>query len=59
MEHYITRATILPNIIELIMDQYNLSEKDALDTFYRSASGVSFADDETGLYGHFLFLGCI
>ena len=51
MEHYITRATILPNIIELIMGRYNLSEKDALDTFYRSATGASFADDETGLYG--------
>lgn len=51
MEHYITRATILPRIIELIMDRYGLNENEALDAFYCSATGASFADDETGLYG--------
>lgn len=51
MEHYITRATILPKIIELIMDRYSINEKEALDAFYRSATGASFADDDTGLYG--------
>ena len=28
-----------------------MPEMDALDLFYTSATGASFADDETGLYG--------
>ncbi|MBC7960691.1 MAG: hypothetical protein H7X94_12555 [Vallitaleaceae bacterium] len=58
MEHCTTRATILPKIIELIMNQFELSENEALDSFYRSAMGASFADDDTGLYGqsaYFIF----
>lgn len=51
MDHCTTRAAILPTIINLIMEHYNLSEADALDSFYRSATGASFSDDETGLYG--------
>ena len=51
MDHSTTRATILPVIIHLIMDKYELNEQDALDSFYLSATGASFADDETGLYG--------
>lgn len=33
------------------MDRYHLTESEALDKFYRSATGAAFADDETGLYG--------
>ena len=33
------------------MDRYHLIEAEALDKFYRSATGAAFADDETGLYG--------
>lgn len=51
MEHSTTRATILPIIVGLIMDKFKLSEKEALDAFYSSATGASFADDDTGLYG--------
>lgn len=51
MEHGTIRATILPQIITLIMEKYNLSEREALDSFYRSSTGESFSDDETGLYG--------
>lgn len=51
MEHCTTRATILPVIIELIMENYKLSEAEALDAFYKSATGASFSDDATGLYG--------
>ena len=51
MAHATVRATIAPEIIRLIMEKYSLSEMDALDIFYTSATGASFADDETGLYG--------
>jgi len=50
MEHGTIRATILPEIIEMIMKKYNLNEQDALDSFYRSVTGESFSEDETGLY---------
>lgn len=51
MDHATTRATILPEIIRLISEEYKISEFEALDKFYTSATGASFADDETGLYG--------
>ena len=51
MNHSITRATILPEINRKIMAHDHLSEDEALKAFYSSATGASFADDETGLYG--------
>ena len=51
MAHATVRATLMPEIVKLIMEKYSLSETDALDKFYSSAAGASFADDETGLYG--------
>jgi hypothetical protein len=51
MSHATTRATVLPQIIELITKQYKITEEEALDRFYLSATGASFADDDTGLYG--------
>ena len=33
------------------MRRYGMNENEALGAFYRSATGASFADDETGLYG--------
>lgn len=49
MNHSTTRATILPEIIRKIMAHDHLSEDEALKAFYSSATGASFADDETGL----------
>ena len=51
MAHATVRATLMPEIIKLIMEKYSLSETEALDKFYNSAAGASFSDDETGLYG--------
>lgn len=51
MEHYLIRATIIPQIVEMIKEKYDLSEKSALKAFYTSATGASLADDATGLYG--------
>lgn len=51
MAHSTVRATILPEIIKLICDNQNVTEKEALDMFYSSATGSSFADDDSGLFG--------
>lgn len=51
MEHYLSRATIIPAIINLIMEKYQLNQNAALEAFYTSATGASLADDDTGLYG--------
>ena len=51
MGHSTVRAAILPEIISKIMVRYQLDEDTALDRFYRSSTGESFADDDTGLYG--------
>ncbi len=51
MDHATTRATIIPEIVRLISEKYKISEKEALDKFYTSATGASFSDDDTGLYG--------
>lgn len=49
--HATIRATLLPEIIKLIAEKYHWSEEEAMDRFYDSATGASFSDDETGLYG--------
>jgi len=51
MGHGTVRAAILPEIISKIMERYQISEDAALEQFYRSATGASFSDDDTGLYG--------
>ena len=51
MSHATVRTTILPEIIRLICAEQKVSEREALDLFYGSATGASFADDDTGLYG--------
>lgn len=51
MDHSTVRAAILPSIIALMMERYQLDESAALDAFYCSATGAAFSDDETGLYG--------
>ena len=51
MQHGTIRAATLPSIIRLIMDQYNVSDDEAMKMFYESHSGACYADDESGLYG--------
>ena len=51
MGHATIRATIIPEIVKMIAEKYNISEMEALDRFYTSATGANLADDETGLYG--------
>ena len=49
--HSAVRYLLLPGIVKMISEKYGMTEKDALDKFYTSATGASFGDDETGLYG--------
>ena len=51
MNHETNKAILVPEIIKLIKKKYQIPEMDALDLFYTSATGASFADDDTGLYG--------
>ncbi len=51
MSHATIRATIIPEIVKLICQDRNIDEMEALDMFYKSATGACYADDETGLYG--------
>ena len=49
--HATIRAVLLPEIVRLIADEHGWAEEEAMDRFYGSATGASFSDDETGLYG--------
>lgn len=51
MEHYLIRATIIPEIVKLIQGKLGISEDEALKKFYMSSTGNALADDSTGLYG--------
>lgn len=51
MEHFLTRATIIPEVVKLIQNEYHISEQEALDRFYNSKTSMVLGDDETGLYG--------
>lgn len=51
MEHYLIRATIIPEIIKLIAEKFQIKENLALKKFYESGTGAALSDDETGLYG--------
>ena len=50
-EHHLIRATIIPEVARFIAKRFNVSEDEALDRFYKSATAQNLADEETGLYG--------
>ena len=50
-EHHLIRATLVPEIARLIAGQFGISEDEALDRFYKSATAQNLADEENGLYG--------
>ena len=49
--HATIRATLIPEILRFISEKYGCDEEEAMDRFYNSATGASFSDDDTGLYG--------
>lgn len=51
MSKALYNATIIPEIVKLISDKYNMSEQDAMDVFYKSDTAKALNDLETGLYG--------
>lgn len=51
MSKALYNATIIPEIVRLIEEKYNLSEQEALDAFYGSETAKALNDPETGLYG--------
>ncbi len=51
MSKAVYNATIIPEIVKLISDKYDLSEQEAMDAFYKSDTAKALNDHETGLYG--------
>lgn len=50
-EHHLIRATLIPDVVQLIAKHFGVSEENALERFYRSATAENLADEENGLYG--------
>ena len=50
-EHHLVRATLVPEIVQLIAKHFHISEELALARFYKSATAENLADEENGLYG--------
>jgi len=51
MEHYLIKATIILEVISMIMTEYSMTQRDAMEAFYLSVTGAILAEDESGLYG--------
>jgi len=51
MGHELIKATLIPDIIRMIQEEYDMSEEDALGGFFKSVTYLNYDDDETGLYG--------
>ena len=50
-EHHLIRATIIPAVAKLIAERFRVSEDEAMDRFYKSATAQNLADEDNGLYG--------
>lgn len=50
-KHHLIRATIIPEVVKLIAERFGISESEALERFYKSATSQNLADEENGLYG--------
>ena len=46
------RAIVIPEIIRLISEKYNVSLEEAMDMFYNSNTALDYENDETGYYGY-------
>ena len=59
--HAIIRATILPQILQLIGEKYHLCEEDAMDKFFKSQTGAAFAMTKQGYTVRllFMFMDCL
>jgi hypothetical protein len=50
LNHSLVKATLIPEIVQMISVHYGLDEDAALESFYQSGIARALADDETGLY---------
>ena len=50
-EHHFIRAILIPEVARLIAGRFGISEDEALDRFYKSATAETLADEANGLYG--------
>ena len=51
MAHATVKSILVPEVVRMISEYYHITEYEALDRFYHSATSESLDDDETGLYG--------
>ena len=51
MSRAVFNATVVPEIVRLIAEKYNIDEKTALHDFYHSYTAECLNDPETGLFG--------
>ncbi|MCD8036937.1 MAG: hypothetical protein LUE88_06135 [Clostridiales bacterium] len=51
MAHATIKATLIPEIVRMIAEKYNISEEEALEQFYTSKTAEALSDTDTGLYG--------
>ena len=60
-EHYLVRATLVPEIVQLIANHFHISEELALARFYKSATAENLAMRKMACMDsrRFLFSGSI
>jgi len=51
MSRALYNATVLPEVVRLMKEHYQISEEDALEKVYESETMKALNDPETGLYG--------
>lgn len=51
MGHVLVKSLLIPEVVNLISQKWNVSQEKALDMFYMSKTAENLSDDETGLYG--------
>ena len=51
MSRALYNATIIPDVIRLIVQESGVTEEQALHSFYKSETAKALNDSETGLYG--------
>ena len=51
MGHELIKATIIPDIVKMIQEEYHITEDEALARFFKSITYLNYDDEETGLYG--------
>ena len=51
MSRAVYNATVIPEIVKLIAERYDISEDAAMGEFYGSTTAKALNDPETGLYG--------